>query len=302
MEEWKVQLRRINEPDALREIIQLGQQLLFDTLYVTHEDSRFIFDVPHGSITLGGWRESNNSAPFFHRQQAVFKLLMHTYNNYESKQSKPTAVYLATSPGYGKTRLMVEWAIRVFHDPAIVSTFLFEPHSTAVKETRPGFKLSDVVDRTRRARQKRFALSEEQVPEFERRLQFLAQLHKCLKQQRVISFVASGYRSTKTAAEICKHVLINEIQRRFTTLEANDGELVIDVNATPPSEWMRILPTHKQSDLESLYAVYQLAVDAVHYTPVFKDVELTGKPITLVNVDEIQVRPYCFVYSSANQD
>ncbi len=61
--------------------------------------------------------------PFIDRYHALYTLLTAAYQSV-TNSAKPIVTLATTSPGFGKTRLLVEWVIQVFLHPFIIASFL----------------------------------------------------------------------------------------------------------------------------------------------------------------------------------
>ncbi len=61
--------------------------------------------------------------PFLDRHDALFTLLCNAYGSLYTS-TKPVVTVATTTPGFGKTRILVEWIVQVFCHPFIVGSFL----------------------------------------------------------------------------------------------------------------------------------------------------------------------------------
>jgi len=98
---------------------------------VEHSDPKLRFPVPFNCISRGAilswlFRKPREFAgkwiPFLDRQDYISSLLHTFYLN--QQREKKVYHFFTTAPGFGKTRLLLEWAIQVFHQPIIAYRFL----------------------------------------------------------------------------------------------------------------------------------------------------------------------------------
>jgi len=280
-----------NEPTELLDRVTVVVNSLKTKPTVAHHDKSFTFNVPMGSIRISKWK-GLSYPPFYNRQRAIFSLLNDCYKNYTDYAPKPCHTILVTSAGYGKTRLILEWAIRVFHQPDVVSSFLLE--SQDIKKAQ--FQLGDLTKKTKKERKQMFLQiggrgdgfdNDTYLEGIEERLQFLAQLHKTLVQGRVINTSAARYKFDD-AALICENIMQEAIEQQLSKVTINNQ--CIDIDSTRVEDW--IAAVKLGSRLTSLYKFYQVGVNQIPFEPIFKDVDVDGDPITLINIDECQVSEY----------
>ena len=291
----KFKMIRLLSRDAptgmLKQVVGLFN-LLLNKPIVEHHDKRFTFIVPVGSLWINTW-EGLPYPPFYNRQRAILSLLHDSYKNYTKSASKPCHTILVTSAGFGKTRLILEWAIRVFHLPDVVSSFLLQ--SRDIKKAQ--FQLEDLTKKTKEERKQMFRQiggrgdggvdNDTYLKRFEKRLQFLAQLHKTLVQGRVINTSAALYKYDD-AALICETIMHKAIEQQLSIVTIKNQ--YFDIDSTRVEDW--IAAVNAGSRLTSLYNFYQEGVNQIPYEPIFKDVDIDGDPITLINIDECQVSEY----------
>jgi len=281
-----------NAPTEMLDQVNVELNSLRTKPIVEHRDRRFTFNVPMGSIQVSKWK-GLSYPPFYNRQRAIFSLLNDCYKNYTKSTPKPCHTILATSAGFGKTRLILEWAIRVFHLPDIVSSFLLGSQDI----NKAQFQLGDLTKKTKKERMQMFLQiggrgdgdvdNETYLEGIERRLEFLAQLHKTMVQGRVINTSAALY-NFDNAALICEKIMKQAIEQQLSIVTINNQ--YFDIDSTRVEDW--IAAVNAGSRLTSLYEFYQEGVDQISYKPIFKDVAIYGVPITLINIDECQVSEY----------
>ena len=280
-----------NEPTELLDRVTVVVNSLLNKPIVEHHDKRFTFNVPKGSIPYCKW--GLLYPPFYNRELAIFSLLNDCYKNYTDYVSKPCHTILVTTPGFGKTRLILEWAIRVFHLPDVVSSFLLQSRDI----NKAQFQLEDLTKKTIEERKQMFLQiggrgdgdvdNEIYLEGIERRLEFLAQLHKTLMQGRVIN-TSAGLYDFNNAVLICESIMQEAIQQQLSSVTIKNQRF--DIENTRVEDW--IAAVNAGSRLTSLYKFYQVGVNQIYYEPIFKDVDIDGDPITLINIDECQVSEY----------
>ncbi len=278
---------------------------MIDHRIVKHQDSRFDFAIPVGVTDPVGWT-SLPEAPFLNREETLLTLLNDCYANFRLRgdEAKPMAAFIATSPGYGKTRLLLEWAIRVFHDTRVLHAF-WNNVPVSPNHPAPPFKsLIDEIEEYSRLH------ADTNNDKFNRAL-FISRLHQTLKQSSVISVSADLLGAVAIAAPdedlqvenvvdvICRKIMCHALCSRFRgrVIEYANMSVMIpsafDPSLGTDKEWLAesglLLP---EGSFFSLFCLLMGAIDYEHKSFSYFGQPQSSPRIVLVNIDECQVRPF----------
>ncbi len=250
---------------------------------VYHPISKFIFEVPVGMAEKQYWT-SFKDPPFFNRHDAVFHLLSECYSNYIDKTPKPSYSISIAAPGFGKTRLLMEWAIRVFHMPVVFTSFLLG--LSALDKQQTPIKLEQLMMQHEERKNIYTALwnisDEVKLADIEHRVKFLGQLHKTLRQGRILTTAAILFVLERDVdpGKLSKEIVARAIQHCFTKIRMPNGSVF---DAQQPTYQMV-----EKFSFNDLFGFYLAGGDQTPYEEVFPGTA-GAKPIMLVNIDECQV-------------
>lgn len=281
---------------------------------VTHPISdQLTFPLPLGIDLPTAWMNMDHP-PFFNRQRAVLKLLHDCFLNYVQidrsgdEEAKPLAAILGTTAGYGKTRLLLEWAIRVFHDKNVLYSFLVDSTPLLAADMNPK-KLKKVELALKECPYSfeelynKFTKSPYDQTFEPARLKFLHTLKNTLKRSLIITSNPMNTlhitnkddtENVKRAVDIlCRKIVVWAISIRFQGRKvAIDGKLItitqLEVERDEDRKFLEanklLLPGLEHRELTSLLSLFVKLVLRDH--PQQKG---ENSLLLLINIDESQV-------------
>lgn len=268
------------------------------------------FPLPRGIDLPTAWMNMNQP-PFFNRQRAVLKLLQDCFLNYlqiersGNEEAKPLAAILGTTAGYGKTRLLLEWAIRAFHDKDILYSFLVDstPLAAAKKLKKVEFAQKECPHSFEELYNK-FTKSPYDPAFDKNRVEFLCTLKNTLKRSLIIT--ASEPKNTIQITNnnddviihhavdvLCRKVVESAISIRFAGRKVTiDGKLItvtpLEIDKDEDRKFLEanqlLLPGSNNRELISLLSLFVKLVLQEH--PKQED---ENSLLLLINIDESQV-------------
>ena len=281
-----------------------------ETILIPHSNNDFVFPLPVGAIGAQDPAKWTNlqDPPFFNRQQTLLELLSDCFSNFTGiGKLKPTSAVIATSTGYGKTRLLLEWAIRVFHNPEVMQAFI--ENTTLPLPAHKSFE--SLVEEIKNGAFDANLSKNQQL-----RLRFLSSLHETLKKSFVIS--ASMTELDLAALTdpqdeqqvfhvtdvICRRIVISNICRRFEGKhKVNNMEVDIPVTWNPEKgedkEWLinnKLLKTvPKKENYAVFFSLLDLFIHLVNNDQSYVPIGLSlDSKLLLVNIDEASVSEFLF--------
>lgn len=293
--------------------VAVQQQRRADVIHPDLPD-QLTFPLPVGIDLPIAWMNMDHP-PFFNRQRAILKLLHDCFLNYTQigktgdEESKPLAVILGTTPGYGKTRLLLEWAIRAFHDKNTLYSFLLD-NTPLVADTNPKkLKKVELVQRecpySFEELYNKFAKSPHDPVFAEDRVKFLRVLKNTLNRSLVISASEpeeyliqitnkdDNVAILRAADVMCRGIVESAISARFAGRKIIiDGKPItitrLDVTQDEDKKFLEanqlLLPGARKAVLISLLSLF---VKLVLQDYPQKDDEKAL--LLLINIDESQV-------------
>lgn len=270
---------------------------------IPHEDARFIFLLPTGTDKLPKWIDLRYP-PFCNRQITLLSLLKDCYANFTRYgQTKPKAAVIATSPGYGKTRLLAEWAIRVWHSAEVLQAFI-ENKTTLPEDCK---ELKGILNEIMISE-----ANDQEDSERQRRIKFLRNFYVTLKESLILSVSTydlsiklmdanDANNVAQVTDMICRQIVCQNICRRFEgkqkvngkeltiprgwSIEKNEDEVWLNCNGL-----LKQTLTNKHTIFSSLMHLFVDLVQSHPITSIMQGDKFAGNLI-LVNIDEAQVCP-----------
>ncbi len=303
---------------AVSLIMSACQNILNDE-YIPHSDDNFVFPLPRGAIRTTPAKWTNlRDPPFLNRQQTMLQLLSDCFANATGiGLMKPNAAVIATSPGYGKTRLLLEWAIRVFHDPEVMQAFI--ENTTLPLPARKSFE-SIAEEIKYGAFQGNLSNNRQQ------RLRFLSSLHETLKKSLIISASIAELDIAPAAVTnlqdeqqafhvtdlICRRIVISNICSRFAGKHKINNKAEVDIPITwnpdkdEDKEWLinnKLLKTvPNKENYAVFFSLLDLFIHLVYNGQSYVAIGLSlDSKILLVNIDEALVSEQIVQFKKTDQ-